>query len=256
MKRSCLIFLLIFASGHIFAQQINYLPDLDAFFKKQIKLQTFLINQFIDRFNFDEIIEIDKSVEINRSSNILFLLNRTDSNLLKNKDVLDFIKIIDKAPKENKLSYLHSNYSVTVNCKFLYNQLPVVIKLKLILTGNEKKGYDWKIEDVESALFHKTKPNLGRYLNPLDNEVNFLELQSVLENKQEIYSFYLNAKEKEYNAVSSFNDYLQNGDIVFQNIEKIQYKFNNVAGYDIYADYFMRNTMNSGWLISFIQKIK
>ena len=94
MKRSCLIFLLIFASGHIFAQQINYLPDLDAFFKKQIKLQTFLINQFIDRFNFDEIIEIDKSVEINRSSNILFLLNRTDSNLLKNKDVLDFIKII------------------------------------------------------------------------------------------------------------------------------------------------------------------
>jgi hypothetical protein len=254
MKKLCLSILFAFFCVPAFTQQINDLPDLDAFFKKQIKLQTFLINQFIDRFNFDEIINPDKTIEKKRSTNIIFLLNRTDTALLKNKEVLNFIKIIDNAPQENKLSYLHSNYFTIINCKFLYKRQPIIIKLKLILTGDEKKGYDWKIEDVESALFHKPKVNFSKYINPLDNEVNFLELQSELENKQEIYSYYTNAKEKEYNAVSSFNDYLQNGDIIFQSIEKIQYKFNNVAGYDIYADYFMRNTMNAGWLISSIQK--
>lgn len=229
------------------------IQDINTFYAKKFRIQTFQIKQFIDRFNFDEKIEFGNGIDISRKFNLLLLTNQRDSSLLKNQTTIDFINKVSSDSVSNRLSFLNGNWYATVNCSFIYKSKPVKILLKLKLTGDRQYGYSWTILEVESnKVFTSGKKNYKNFINPLNNEIGFTELSTALENRTDLRSYF--DKNVTYNTLSAFNDYIRNGDLIFKQIDNIQYHFNNIAGYNFTVDYFMRMDMNAGWLISSITK--
>lgn len=247
-----LILLISFGIFYSYAQELKD-PDkqFSDFIDKKFKLQTFQIYQFMDRFNFDEKIFLD-NVEASRNTNLYFLLNHKDSSLINSAITKDFITKILSDTTRFKLSYRYNDWFAKVKCQFLYKSKNIQVNIIMKFVSNNY-GFYWVIDSVESDFFKNPQKDYSVYINPLNNEINFSELSNVLENENSIWSY---TENKQYSALSSFQDYIKNGELKFSSIESIQYYFNNVLGYDFTVDYFMRKDMNAGWLISSIKKVK
>ncbi|MBK9792204.1 MAG: hypothetical protein IPP60_03685 [Sphingobacteriales bacterium] len=231
------------------------LPDFKdetlSFFKTKFALQTFQINQFIDRFNFDEPIYYNK-VPPSRKFNLTLLVNRKDTSLVNSKNLIEFINKVSEDTIHNLLSFTNDNLIAIINCDFIYREKVMPVQLKLKLNGNDFDGYSWRIIDVSSKLFEVKKDNKRNYINPMNNEIGFSELSKLFNSGDDIANVF--KKDFLYDSMSSFRDYIKNKELVFKQIKLTQYHFSNVAGYSFNVDYFMRMDMNAGWLISDVSK--
>ncbi len=226
--------------------------DFDLYLNKKFNLQTHQLNQFVNRFNFIEPIIFDSKIPT-RQNNILMLINYSDSSLVRKIQKTEFVQRV-----------LNENYTLTtennpswfakVSCQFNYKNKPIDIFLYLKRVGNNIEGYSWKIIMAESNLFKKFNKLSAndKFINPMNNEINFSELSKELNKPNDIIPYYNN--NFEYNPLNSFRDYLLNEDIIFSHIKKLQYHFTDVLGYYITIDNFQRMDTNSGWLISSIEK--
>jgi hypothetical protein len=226
--------------------------NLDEYLAKKFHAQTFLLEQFIDRFNFDEAIIVDDNL-MDRKQNVFYLLNLEDSLLIQNAIQLGFVDTFGSIDKNRIQIDIDSWYSEVVT-EFNYKNKPLVVKLYLKLVKGAERGYSWQIFDVESNIFSSAiieQPT--KIINPANNEVYFSELSKFLSNSVDVLNFYSNGLS--YNALSSFRDYVQNRDIVFSHITEVKYQFLNIAGFDFTVSKFLRMDMNSGWLISSLKSV-
>lgn len=251
MKQVHLIFFFTFLTNQLFSQIIIN-DDFSTFLDNKFKQQSFYINQFIDRFNFKEPIIVYKKPMESRKSNLLLLINRKDTTLIKNPLLFDFIEKVSCDSMKNLLNRFDRNWFALATGSFIYKNKPIKIDIKLILVGNINEGYTWLIDSVYSTLFSEPEKKYSLYINPLNNEINFSDLSNGLLNAKDVWSYTNNIK---YNPIISFNDYVKNGDLTFKYISKLRYYFCNVAGYNFTVDYFLRTDKNAGWLISSITKI-
>lgn len=251
MKKTLIAFLFIINYCNFLQAQdlIDVEKQFSGFLDKKFKLQTFQIYQFMDRFNFDEKIQIDNTPP-SRKSNLLLVLNHKDTTLINSPVTKEFINTLTSDSDILKLKYADKNWYALVKSSYYYKNKKVIVQLKMLF-NKDAYGYRWVIDSVGGSFFKQPDSDYSLYLNPLNNEVNFSELSTVLEGNNSIWSY---TENKQYNALSSFYDYIKNKDLVFVDIESIQYHFNNYMGYNFTVDYFMRNDMNAGWLISSINK--
>lgn len=225
--------------------------ELKQYLKDKFYLQTFQIGQFIDRFNFDEKIEY-KNNPPSRKFNLSMLVNVADTSLTKNPNLLDFLTKIGQDTINHKLTFSDTNWYAKINTTFNYHNKPTEIKLFLKLSGNKQHGYSWRITNVESSIFKNSPTQPSNYINPMNNEIGFTELTKVFINRKNIQEYY--NKDYQYDPLSSFSDYIKNGDLVFNQIDSTQYVFEHIAGYTMTVDYFMRMNTNAGWLIAQLKK--
>lgn len=242
---------LIFISANAQDSIIGNL-DINTILAKKFKLQTFQLQQFVDRFNYDEVIEVD-NFKSNRNTNLFVLINQADSILLKQAIISQFVDTFRVST--NKLNLKTADWNADVYSQFLYKKQPVEIILSLKLIGTDIKGYSWRITQVSSSLFTPLTYNekYKIFINPQNNEIMFSELSKLLlSNSSDVVSFYEDSFS--YSALSSFRDYIKNKELTFSYISNVKYVFKNISGFDFTVENFIRSKYNAGLLISFIKK--
>lgn len=223
--------------------------DLDEYLIKKFSLQAFQIAQFVSRFNYDKKIPIE-----NESDNILSLLNLHDKKLLSKAREIGFLDTFSVARK-NKIDINQNLWYANVNTTFTYRNKSLDVTISMKLDGDEVDGLSWIIFDVSSEIFNQPSFKTPTdFINPHNNEISFSELAKAMVNQVDLANFFSGSKS--YSPISSFRDYVINKDLIFSHIKEVQYVFLDIAGFDFTVNYFMRMDMNSGWLISSINKRK
>ncbi|MCO5247707.1 MAG: hypothetical protein M9887_01990 [Chitinophagales bacterium] len=215
-------------------------------------MQTFKMQQFVDRFNFTEPIVVPGE-KISRAFNLSCLLNRHDTAFVNDSSTKNFIAQVGKDTVNYILSKDEKDWIVYAKCRFTYKNEPLFLTLKMNYIGDEQVGYKWVISKINGKIFDENISESKSSINPVNNEIGFSELSKALLAKEDMMKY---SNDESYSSMSSFRDYIKNGDIVFNQINSIQYVFENIGDWNITVDYYMRKTMNAGWLISAIDKVK
>lgn len=245
--------LLLLSCKNVIAQ---YSIGFDSLLQEKFNYQVKQISQFFDRFNFTEPLKLSDDNTLSRKKNLVSLINMQDNNLTHNPTTIEFLKFVGDESNNVYLNFDDSNWYSTAHCSFSYHNKPINIDIVLQVQGDKINGFKWVITGVKNDIFsHSTVSGsiAPIFINPMNNEVGFSELSKAIREKDKI--FYYASSSFKPNALSAFFFMLQNGDIIFKQINSIDYQFFQVPGWIFHVKDFNRSEYNSGWLIATIKKI-
>ena len=274
-KSSVLLALIYLIIGHlcVSAQVVigenNQLP-----FNYQIKVKQF--NEFVDRFNYErdflnQDIGPSFSGKITRQQYIGLLFdhssiprnNSTGENAGNNALIVGFIQTVCRdslfIDKYSELVYAELKCRVTINEKS--RVIAVLLKQEI------DHGLKWSIVSVHSndSIGKKKQGSAGQYagqsidkeqpeyIPPLSNETNFIVLKKILTDRNNLGLY--SARNFIPGRVNNFYYAIGTGELKFKYVESITYYLFDVPGWTMIVRNFQRDTENSGWLISEIERI-
>ena len=114
----------------------------------------------------------------------------------------------------------------------------------------------WTISDaVGDALSLALPDNSGIvFLDPSGHETNFMELRRITSDTPRFITRYITPGTK-ISTLDVFATLVYFGQLKIDAVSKLEFVFENVAGYTFTVGEFKRETSNSGWLISSFNKI-
>ena len=254
-----LFFLIFFTT---YSQFLNTEKYLHADEKMVLNVKQF--SQFVSRFNYKEDFSgnpITQEFKTNfpRQVYIGYLFNVKDPRLNEQntdnenyqKTVKEFIdKVVADSLKIKRFS--EKNY-VEAKCDILFKSQ----KRELILIlrpEHVNDGVKWVIADVlnieDIILKNVDVPEV--FIPPTSNELNFTHLKRAFEDKDNFYNYY--SDEYQQNPMNRLNHEVEQGNIVFNHVTKLTYNIFEIDGWIIKVEEFIRDDINSGWLISNIEK--
>lgn len=216
--------------------------------KIEKEMQVKQIEQFMHRFNRKEVPPIVDSSMSNRDRAMLALL--MDNKLIETRstEVMAFIDaMIDR---KVQLKFEDTSWLAIAVCKATYqkkeNEIMLVLHTEHI-TGNM---YKWVISDAYGDILSLRPPSRSKNdkITPTDNELFFMQLPDITTRN---YENILNYSRYGYapNQTSVFFALVASGQLKVDYVTNITYQF-SVGGYLFSVDYFSREGLNSGWLIS------
>ena len=233
-------------------------------------------NEFIERFNYEKDflnkkIDEDFASKISRSEYISLLFNEEDLRL-DTSNTNQYKKLIEEFISEvEDSSYRINKYSekifIELNCVISCNDKTSYIQL--LLNQEINKGLKWTICAINKEFIdelHKTchftdsnlisfvKYDSTNYIPPYSNETNFIVLKKLLNKKNKNLSS-LNSSYFNSDRNNIFYYLINQGIIKFHHVDKISYHILDIPGWSIVINNFIRNTENSGWLISDLKTI-
>jgi hypothetical protein len=103
-------------------------------------------------------------------------------------------------------------------------------------------------------LVSQFKHDSANYIPPYSNETNFITLKRLLNKNNKSLSS-LNSSIYKSGSNNIFYYLITQGTIKFHHVEKISYHILDIQGWISILNNFIRNTENSGWLISELKTI-
>lgn len=249
-KSSYIIILLCVLSSH----QINAQHWIDTtIYNAQVKL----VDEFINRFNGDELRTDIDTLSNKDTLNILLLFDLakfTSDTCLVYQEALSFVDTI--LSTQTKINYADSMWCAEAECKAVLagKQYPLTFLLSIEPKG--KDMYKWVISDVQSPLFNSEDltPIKGFYLMPDSHEMEFMGLQrNISEAPQYITSLMPNSFA--LTPLQVFASLVYAKQLKIKPIEQIKFHFYQVPGWKFTIRYFSRENKNSGWLIDSLQRM-
>lgn len=216
------------------------------------------IGEFMARFNSDEHLKFDMQLPDSmsqRKKDILSVCNFEISRTIPDFEntINRFIRTIEY--NNIKLHFSDSTWFASAEFDVKYNKKS--IRLNLLLTPHEAnpRRFCWALVDVggkDVKQLADTSKWVG--ISPTDNELDFIELAGKSKTQRGNFpGFRKPGKDIDY--LSSFVALVQAGVVTIDHCEKITYYFLNVPNYIFTVKNFLRNSSNSGWLISSILAI-
>ena len=213
------------------------------------------IGEFMARFNSDEHLKFNMHLPDSmsqRKKDILSVCNYEISRTIPDfENVINgFIKTIEE--NDLKLQFSDSTWFASGGFDVQYKKKP--IKLNLLLTPHEARPnrFCWALVDVggkDVNLLADTTKWVG--ISPTDNELDFMELAGKSRTQRGNFpGFRKPGKDIDY--LSAFVALVQSGVVTINHCDKITYYFLNVPNYIFTVENFIRESSNSGWLISSI----
>jgi hypothetical protein len=226
------------------------------------------IDEFFERFN-DEKGSFIRGVykahhvkfNIPRQRLIRSLFNY--ENMSKDSVMINkFVSDVTKKKNPIYLDYYGDDWYAELTCKFRYHaatiEIPVIMKIEMA----QNMGSKWMIIAVgPSALKSKivvtemaqskVKTNI---ISPTSNGTNFVSLKRVFEDKENLSDYFESAYSKSSHMLEFYNAILY-GDIDFLDVIKIKYHFLLPARWIFTAEDFIREELNSGWLINHMEEV-
>jgi hypothetical protein len=226
------------------------------------------IDEFFERFN-DEKGSFIRGVykahhvkfDIPRQRLIRSLFNY--ENMLKDSDMINkFVSDITKKNKPIYLDYYGDDWYAELTCKFKYNDASIVIPVIMKIEMTQNKGSKWMIVAVGSSALKskivvtemaqsKVKSNI---ISPTSNGTNFVSLKRAFDDKENLSDYFESAYFKMSNVLEFYNAIL-NRDIEFLDVIKLKYHFLLAGGWIFTVEDFIREELNSGWLINHMEKV-
>jgi hypothetical protein len=226
------------------------------------------LSEFIDRFNFrKDFLNQDIGPEfesiITRDDYLRLLFNEEDERLDPGNENKSYQDLMD--------SFVHKvcTDSIYINpfSELIYAELTCQVNIKgnkeeldLLLKREIDNGLKWAIISVnrnfrsEAGYQPDKDQDTGRtdrpkiYIPPLSNEINFIDLKTLLNDQKNLSDLSANDCVKE--NVFGFYDMIRKGAVKYQYVKSLHYHILDIPGWVIIVNNFRRNTDNSGWLIS------
>jgi hypothetical protein len=255
------------ASAQLVTSGNNQLPR-----NYRIKVKQF--NEFIDRFNYEKDflgkdISPAFSDKISREQYIGLLFNSSSDGKMQEKTMHDtlvanFIRMVcmDSLFIEtySDLVFAELKCRVTVNRKESY--------LSVLARQEVDHGLKWSLVSVypdfdpagkregEEKQFINpvTQNEQPDYIPPLSNETNFIVLTKILTDKNNLGIY--TAKHHNPERINDFFYAIGTGELKFDYVEAITYYLFDIPGWIMVVRNYQRDTANSGWLISELERIE
>ncbi len=236
---------LVHISFQVFGQEVTILND--AAQRELLFAKVKQIDEFIHRFNFNvnkfnpEVLGIER-----REEQIPLLFERTYKSQNEQK-VDDFSWAAMYSPR---LSFYNPNWYALVKCEAMYKSKLVHIDLTLKVQISENGGASWIIAGADTPfLYAKADCNdPSKMIPPSNNEVGFVGLYRVFNDKNNLSAYYPNNYQPDYLSILLYA--VKNGEIKFIQPLSIRYYFAQVSDWVFVVEHFNREEKNSGWLIS------
>ncbi len=243
-----LLLLLSLWSVSTFAQVRNYAID-EQMFDYQVKG----IGEFMARFNGNEHLKFDMNFPDSipeRERDLITLCNLEMANSQPGfKDI--FRGFADSvAANDVKLDFIDPTWFANARCKTPYQASE--LKLNLLMAPHQARPgrYCWTLVDVggsDAIAMADTTKWVG--ISPTDNELDFMELAEFSETMRPHFAG-IRKPGHDIDYLSAFVALVQAGVMTINHCDKITYYFLSVPGYIFTVDFFNRDSVNSGWLIS------
>ncbi|MEP7169507.1 MAG: hypothetical protein ABI855_09085 [Bacteroidota bacterium] len=244
----------------LFAFQVNGIDDFfERFdFKKNTSFQNFVKKNY-------------EGYELTRKKIIanLFNLKNVDLNIA---DINDFISCVADSIHPQFMKYRDKDWYAELRCKVFYKNQPKKLTLILKVEQSAQNTFRWSVASVRAdflnykhskvdsninsrlneALKSDTIRSTKYFLSPVSHGLDFMDIDNVFINKTHVNDYiYFGPRSFELNKLIL---QIQKSEIKFVQVNSIRYHLLQVDGWVLTVDYFERNEMNSGWLVSKLVK--
>lgn len=250
---SFLFFLII--GSHIVAQS-----DQNAELREKFYFEVIQIEEFIERFNFDENNKLlvylrtqNPDMEITRRKALSSLFNIMDTTFDASL-VNEFISFVDDSLNPQYLDFYDNGWYAEVNCVFKIQD--VVDTGQLILMNQHREDFSskWVIAGVTSKLLEMpiSKDSL-RIMSPVSHGTDFLALYDIFKDGDNIQNYIF--RDFKIDTLTYFIALLNLHKIELKQILDVNYHFLQIPKWIFTVSYFNRRDLNSGWLISNLERV-
>ncbi len=239
---------------------VEYAPAQTGVFsllnRSQYLAKVKLVDEFIARFNGEEVRKDVEEKYSDRASGILMLF---DLSKFKSKEDSSFVAAENfskfAAESEIKLNFEDKNWFAKIKCHGKLAQKNIVFDMFLCVEERDSAMYRWAICDVEGDIFQtsRDKPHKEFFIMPNDNEQFF---QSVRKTTTETYKFIDDFIKQGYkaDALSTFLALVRNKQLKIEAVTDVKFIFLQIPDYIFTVKHFERESKNAGWLIDSCKK--
>ena len=142
------------------------------------------------------------------------------------------------------------------HCNALYKGKETTLTLELATEKIKDYMYKWVIVDASGEVLNlkPQKQNPGLAISPVDHEVNFISLRHVTSDEGVNIMNY-KGKSPRLDPLSVFFALVQSGALQVKHVRMLEYRFTIAPLYEFTVRNFIRDAMNSGWLIADFKKL-
>jgi hypothetical protein len=225
------------------------------------------LEEFFERFNNMKTtyhIEYVKNhypgVVIDRQSILRGLFNN-ENKKWSQEQINDFIFKVTDSARPLHLNFYGGEWFAETQCKFKYLGKQINVTIILRIKGNEDEGSKWLIMGAHSiniigendSVASKITIKSEQFINPFNHITYFTGLNKALGDRKHIYD-YLDSGFLESSQSRKFLNALLKKKLLYQYVHKITFHFLQIDGWIFTVNEFARETANSGWLISSMQR--
>jgi len=150
------------------------------------------------------------------------------------------------------------NWFAEVICRFQYNSGVIDVPIILKTITDQQRRSRWVITGIKPSQLKEPENNdiqitvrkrKIKFIDPSSHGTNFIELERDFSDKLNLSDYFDNTFFYKSNA-TSFYHAINQDKIRFLFVKDVKYHFLNVDQYVFTVEYFPRDNLNSGWLIS------
>ncbi len=220
------------------------------------------MDEFNRRFNMEEYTNGIDTADANRKLlNIITLFDGGNFETMNSatdsifNQACEFAKVV--VNESIKLNYSDTSWIARARCQGLLNGKKVLFNLYLSVARRNKNRYKWVISKAEGDIFNLQPVDTSRnvMITPNAHNINFMILSDLTSpsNNKNITRFGSGNPKNYQTAIFYYLVY--NGNLKIEYVDNLEFIFFQVPGYVFTVKEFVRDTFNSGWLISELEKM-
>lgn len=231
-------------------------------FKEEVQTHVDHIEEFIDRFNFDEASQFYEYVQfmyadegVNRTAVVSALFNNRKTALTSDSVKKQFVEDITDSERPVYIDIYDALWYAAVPVEVTVDNVKVDLTITLEIQLNSDYSIEWTIVGLKSASLESIKSNDNFYISASSHATYFPELYSALSSST-LFQSVVSDSQKESNTDRYL--YLIAGKSVTDVTIKtgIKYHFLQISGWIMTVEYFPQDhSLNTGWLISEVKPV-
>lgn len=220
------------------------------------------IEEFIDRFNFDEESQFYKYVQItyprekvDRKIVLNALFNKRKTTLSLDSVRENFVEDVSDSERPVHIDIYDALWYATVPAQVTVDSIPIDMTITLEIQMNSDYSIEWSIVGIKSKSLEKMESHDKFYISASSHATYFPELYSALSSST-LFQSVVSDSQKESNTDKYLN--LIAGKTVTDVIIKtgITYHFLQISGWIMKVEYVPQDySLNTGWLISEVKAV-
>lgn len=254
--RSFTLFLFILFFNQVLKSQFSS----DEQIREKFNYEIIQLEEFIDRFNFDNDTKLLKylainypDIEIERKGFLITLFDNFDIDY-QEAMIKTFIEFVCDSANPHYLNFYNNSWYAEVSCIIECNQQIDTGQIILKNQFNSDSSSKWVISGIRSDILElpKSKDSL-RIITPVSHGTGFIALNDVFKDGHNIQNYI--DDDYSIDQLTYFMTLMYYNKIKLKEVSKVRYHFLQIPGWAFTIDYYNRKELNSGWLISDLTKM-
>jgi len=254
--RTIILFLIILFFNQVLKSQFSS----DEQIREKFNYEIIQLDEFIDRFNFDNDTKLLKYLAINYPNIAIerkgFLITLFDNFDIDYQEAMikTFIEFVCDSANPQYLNFYNNSWYAEVSCLIEFNQRIDTGKIILKNQSNDDSSSKWVITGINSVILEIPKSkDSTKILTPVSHGTGFIALNDVF--KDGVNSRNYIAEDFTIDQLTYFMTLMYYHKIKLKQINKVRYHFLQIPEWAFTIDYYNRKELNSGWLISELSRM-